>query len=66
VLANRARLATLTLLLLFFLAGGVAGAVGFKRIGYLSTLPLAALLCALAIVPTLDDVVRVVVRLRRR
>jgi uncharacterized membrane protein YoaK (UPF0700 family) len=66
VLANRARLRVLSLLLLSFFVGGVAGALGFKRIGYLSTVPLAAILCLLAIVPTVDDVVRVVVRLRRR
>jgi uncharacterized membrane protein YoaK (UPF0700 family) len=65
VLANRERLRTLSLLLLFFLVGGVAGAVGFRHLGYLATVPLAALLCAVAIVPTLDDVVRVIVRLRR-
>jgi uncharacterized membrane protein YoaK (UPF0700 family) len=65
VLANRRRLATLSLLLLSFFLGGVAGALGFQRIGYLSTVPLAAILCLLAIVPTMDDVARVVVRLRR-
>jgi uncharacterized membrane protein YoaK (UPF0700 family) len=65
VLANRRRLATLSLLLLSFFLGGVAGALGFQRIGYLSTVPLAAILCLLAIVPTMDDVARVLVRLRR-
>lgn len=66
VLANRSRLKLLTLLLTFFLVGGVAGAVGFRRIGYLSTVPLALLLSALAIVPTLDDLARGLARLRRR
>jgi uncharacterized membrane protein YoaK (UPF0700 family) len=66
VLANRRRLATLAILLLSFFVGGVAGAIGFKRIGYLSTLPLAAILCLLAIVPTVDDALRVLVRFRRR
>jgi uncharacterized membrane protein YoaK (UPF0700 family) len=66
VLANRDRLKVLSLLLLSFFVGGVVGAVGFARIGYLSTVPLAALLCLLAIVPTVDDVIRVFVRLRRR
>ena len=66
VLANRGRLALLSLLLFFFLAGGVAGALGFKHVGYLSTVPLAALLCALAIVPPIDDLVRLVAGLRRR
>jgi len=58
VLANRRRLATLSLLLLSFFLGGVLGALGFQRIGYLSTVPLAAILCVLAIVPMFDDVMR--------
>jgi uncharacterized membrane protein YoaK (UPF0700 family) len=66
VLANRSRLTVLSLLLLFFFIGGVVGAVGFKRLGFLSTVPLAALLCALAIVPTFDDLVLVLGRLRKR
>ena len=53
--ANRARLAMLCTLLLCFFAGGAGGAYGFKTIGYLSTVPLALLLCLLAIVPALDD-----------
>jgi uncharacterized membrane protein YoaK (UPF0700 family) len=52
--ADRARLATLTTLLCFF-TGGVLGALGFAHVGYASTVPLALLLCALAIVPALDD-----------
>ncbi|MFL6674489.1 MAG: YoaK family protein [Massilia sp.] len=63
--ANRMRLKLLAGLLLAFFIGGVAGAVGFRHVGYLSTVPLAALLCALAIVPTVDDMVRVFGRLRR-
>lgn len=55
VVANRGRLKLLSALLFSFLAGGVAGALAFKHIGYLSTVPLAALLCALAIVPAIDD-----------
>ncbi len=58
VVANRQRLALLASLLGAFLAGGLAGALGFNYVGYLSTLPLAALLCALAIVPAFDDVAR--------
>lgn len=64
VLANRSRLATLTLLLLAFFGGGVAGALGFKHIGYLATVPLAGLLCALAIVPAIDDLGLVLARLK--
>jgi uncharacterized membrane protein YoaK (UPF0700 family) len=64
--ANRQRLKLLAGLLLSFLIGGVAGAVGFRQVGYLSTVPLAALLCALAIVSTLDDALRVLGRTRRQ
>ena len=39
---------------LFFLGGGV-GALGFKHVGYLSTIPLAVLLVVLALVPAIDD-----------
>ena len=56
VAANHARLFTLCALLGCFFGGGVAGALGFKAIGYAATVPLALLLCALAIVPALDDV----------
>lgn len=55
VLANRARLKLLLRLLLMFFIGGVGGALGFKHIGYLSTIPLALLLLVLALVPVLDD-----------
>jgi uncharacterized membrane protein YoaK (UPF0700 family) len=55
VQADRARLALLCGLLASFMLGGVAGAFGFRHAGYVATLPLAALLCLLAIVPALDD-----------
>jgi len=53
--ANRTRLATLCILLGSFFFGGVAGALGFKTIGYVATVPLALLLCGMAIVPAMDD-----------
>ena len=62
VAANRARLRLLLALLLGFFAGGVTGALGFRHAGYLATLPLAGLLCLLAIVPALDDVRRLAPR----
>lgn len=62
--ANRARLAVLMVLLLSFFVGGVAGALGFRHIGYLATVPLAGLLCALAIVPAIDDLALVLRRLK--
>lgn len=56
VMANRSRLQVLALLVLFFFFGGVLGALGFGRIGYLATVPLALILMVLAIVPVADDV----------
>nr|WP_307727927.1 YoaK family protein [Massilia terrae] len=64
--ANRERLGMLATLLFCFVSGGVAGAIGFKHFGFISTVPLAAALCLIAIVPTVDDIVRIAVRLRRK
>ncbi|RAU21146.1 DUF1275 domain-containing protein [Paramagnetospirillum kuznetsovii] len=61
VKSNRKRLRLLLRLLFSFLVGGITGALGFKHIGYSSTIPLALLLVLLAIVPLMDDV-----RTRRR
>lgn len=55
VRADRERLAVLAGLLGCFLAGGITGALGFKYVGYLSTVPLAVLLAAMALVPAYDD-----------
>lgn len=55
VLANRERLKVLTLLVASFFIGGIAGALGFAHIGYLSTVPLALVLVTLAGVPAIDD-----------
>lgn len=55
VVADRERLTVLTLLLLAFFAGGVVGALGFQQLGYAMTMPLAALLVALALAPAVDD-----------
>lgn len=55
VRANRQKLCVLSLLISLFFAGGVVGAVGFRKMGFSATLPLALLLMALAIVPVLDD-----------
>ena len=57
VRADRARLAGLALLAASFCAGALAGALAFRHAGYGATVPLAAILVALAAVPTLDDVV---------
>lgn len=56
VRTNWRRLGLLVALLASFSAGGLAGALGFKYIGYASTLPLAGLLVVLAIVPLVDDI----------
>ena len=53
--ANRARLRLLSILVALFFVGGVVGALGFKHVGYISTLPLAAMLLGLAAVPMVDD-----------
>lgn len=58
VVPNRPRLRLLALLALFFFAGGIAGALGFKYMGYGATLPLALVLLALASVPVADDLKR--------
>ena len=54
--ADRARLRVLSLLLLAFFVGGVAGAFGFSRVGFIATVPLALVLLVLAAVPAVDDV----------
>lgn len=55
VVANWNKLRFLTSLAACFFLGGVVGALGFKHLGYLSTVPLAALLVVLALVPAVDD-----------
>jgi uncharacterized membrane protein YoaK (UPF0700 family) len=55
VRADRQRLRVHAQLIGCFLAGGVAGALGFKHLGFLSTVPLAVLLMLLVLRPLLDD-----------
>ena len=55
VLANRERLKIQTGLVTGFLMGGLAGALGFKYLGYVTTVPLAGLLWLLSLRPLLDD-----------
>jgi hypothetical protein len=47
----------LSLILLFFI-GGVTGALGFRRIGFLFTVPLSAILLVLAAMPIAADMRR--------
>lgn len=44
----------LSLIALFFV-GGVVGALGFRRLGFIFSVPLAAMLLCLAFVPLVDD-----------
>lgn len=53
--ANHARLALLCGLLGSFFTGGVAGALGFRQVGWMATVPLAVLLMVLASGPALQD-----------
>jgi len=55
VRANRTRLKILATLATCFFVGGVAGALGFKYLGYVSTAWLALVLVVLASVPAFDD-----------
>lgn len=54
--ANRERLLLLVSFVLSFFVGAISGALGFKHLGYISTVPLAIALIALAIIPAVDDV----------
>ncbi|MGC7402531.1 YoaK family protein [Pandoraea pneumonica] len=56
VTADHAKLRLLASLLGMFFLGGVVGALGFKHLGFVSTIPLALILILLAIVPLLDDI----------
>lgn len=53
--ANREKLAIHGMLLALFFTGGVTGAWAFKHLGFTATVPLAAVLICLAILPVLDD-----------
>lgn len=55
VRANRTKLKVHGTMLSMFFAGGVTGAMGFKHVGYASTIPLSGVLIGLAIVPLADD-----------
>ena len=55
VRANRGKLRLFSLLLAMFLIGGLVGAAGFKYIGFVWVVPLAALLFAISLPPLLQD-----------
>lgn len=56
VRANKRKLIDLLRLVTCFFMGGVAGALSFSRFGFICTLPLAALLIAIGILPIMVDV----------
>ena len=56
VQADKSRLKLFSILLFCFLLGGVLGALDFKHLGYVATVPLALTLMGLVVVPVLDDV----------
>ena len=56
VLGNRKKLRILFRLLLSFFVGGLLGAIGFKTIGYVTTVPLSVMLLLLVWHPVATDV----------
>lgn len=62
VQVDRNHLRVLSSLLASFFVGGILGALGFKHVGYLSTVPLAVMLIALASAPAFDDLTALVRR----
>jgi uncharacterized membrane protein YoaK (UPF0700 family) len=62
VASDRRRLRFMLMLFAMFVGGGLTGALGFRHLGFLTTVPLAVLLMLLALVPVLDDLLA---RLRR-
>ena len=55
VAANRNKLRIQLTLIASFFIGGLVGAVGFKSVGFIATVPLAILLALLVIRPVLND-----------
>lgn len=66
IVANRQKLILQLLILASFLGGGVAGALGFRHIGFKVTVPLAGFLCFLAARPLLLELRLLMHRLRRQ
>jgi uncharacterized membrane protein YoaK (UPF0700 family) len=56
VLGNRKKLRIHAKLLLSFFVGGLLGAIGFKTIGYITTVPLSIMLVLLVWHPVMKDV----------
>lgn len=64
--ANRGRLRLFAGLLAMFLIGGIAGALGFRYLGFVFVVPLAVVLCVLSLPPLWADRARLLPLLRRR
>jgi uncharacterized membrane protein YoaK (UPF0700 family) len=62
---DRVRMQTVSGLIGMFVVGGVLGAFGFKYVGFVCVIPLAALLLALSVPPLRRDLPRSKVLLRR-
>ena len=58
VVADRQNLKMLLGLVSLFFAGGLVGAAGYSRFGFLFSVPLALLVTFIAVMPVWDDVVR--------
>lgn len=65
VRANRARLRLFAGLLAMFLVGGIAGAAGFKHVGFVFVVPLALVLLVLSLPPLWADRARLLRSLRK-
>lgn len=64
--ANRARARLFASMLVLFTLGGIAGATGFKYLGFISVVPLAVLLLVLSLPPLAADFERLAVLWRAR
>jgi uncharacterized membrane protein YoaK (UPF0700 family) len=56
VAANKDKLAIHAIILIMFFIGGITGAIGFRAMGFVATLPLAVVLLVLAFIPIFDDI----------
>lgn len=54
IVANREKMRVHAVLIGAFLIGGISGAIGFKYLGFVSTVPLALVLGTIALAPTFD------------
>ncbi|WP_046241973.1 YoaK family protein, partial [Delftia tsuruhatensis] len=64
--ANHVRLRLFAGLLSMFLLGGIAGALGFRHLGFVFVVPLAVVLCLLSLPPLWADRARLPLLLGRR